>query len=158
MVSSRVRRLGRIAKGSSREPHWTRSAKGGDSTERRQTSSKRKLSNTGPAQRTASSSLAHRASLDRVLTSQNLKTHKNPGQGDCAWYALIDAGKLSAQLEFSTPTGRALKCHLLTYCATNKEQIHTDFANECKIPRLNAAARHLVPATCAIARYGLRIC
>jgi hypothetical protein len=61
--------------------------------------------------------------------------------GDCAWYAIIEAGHLSVQ--FNAP--QALKRHLLNHCVTNKQQICykilTEF-DDCNIPPLDRALRY----------------
>ena len=51
------------------------------------------------------------ASLDRILQHQNLQCLNNPGRGNCAWFSIIDAGKLHSRFNHV----RMLRQHVHDY-------------------------------------------
>ncbi len=56
------------------------------------------------------------ASLDSILQPQDLQCLDNPGGGNCAWYALLDSGKL----RFSTQ--RALRTFVYEYARQHPDE------------------------------------
>ena len=80
------------------------------------------------------------ASLHRRLAQQGLQCKDNPGQGNCLWYSLLDAGLHSE----SYPTYQRLKRDVYDFAQRNSSHIENYLAEFLQIPtsrrsRLRAA-------------------